>query len=419
MVGLCDCNNFFVSCQRVFEPSLEGVPVVVLSNNDGCVIARSNESKALGIKMGQPLFQIRGLVEGAGVKVYSSNYELYGDMSSRVFSVLRAMTPAIEVYSIDEAFIDFEGMALETLEGYARELSRKIRRSTGIPVSIGIAPTKTLAKIASKLCKKYPKLRGACLMYRGEDIAKVLKDYPVGDIWGIGRRYAKMLDSYGVRTAGAFRALSEEWVRAKMGVVGIRIWRELHGEQSLDFEPTAPSKQSITVSRSFAKEESNFAKLRESLSSFVGSVMQKLRAQGSECSVIEVFVATNRFREDAPQYSNTKIRQLLTPTDSTIEVAKIAGELLHDIFIEGYSYKKAGVILHKLTPRGLKVPTLFDAPQNPKHHDLMTTIDSLNTKHGRDTLSLASSAPHLRNLNRDHLSPLYSTKWSDAIVVKL
>ncbi len=419
MVGLCDCNNFFVSCQRVFAPDLEGKPVVVLSNNDGCVIARSNEAKALGIKMAQPFFQIQRLVEGADVKVFSSNYELYGDMSQRVFSTLRTLCPDIEVYSIDEAFIDFEGVDTENIEEYCRGLVRKIRRNTGIPVSIGIAPTKTLAKIASKLCKTYPKLRGACFMHRTEDVEKVLKTYPINDIWGIGRRYSKMLDGYAITTALDFYSLSEEWVRSKMGVVGVRTHRELHGIKSIDFEPTAIDRQSLTVSRSFAHEITEYEELRRSLTTFIATAMAKLRAQKSVVKTFQIFIATNRFRVDAPQYSTALNHEFIVPTSSTIEVTQLATRMLEKIFIKGYGYKKAGVTLLKIAPENSTQRGLFDPEEDTRHNTLFHTVDAINEKLGRDTIKLASQGAALKNLNRDHISPLYSTKWDDIITVKV
>ena len=249
MYGLCDCNNFYASCERVFRPDLVGRPVVVLSNNDGCIIARSNEAKALGIGMGQPFYQIRPLIDRGLVTVFSANFALYGDLSRRVMATLRSLVPGIEVYSIDEAFFDLRGMA-EPLDELGRSIGRTIRRNVGIPVSIGIAPTKTLAKIASKLAKQYPRLNGCCYMHRPEDITKVLRKFPLLDVWGIGRRYGRMFDRMGLRTAQQFVELPQEWVRARMGVVGLRTWNELQGMECISFEHMPPRKQQITLSLS-------------------------------------------------------------------------------------------------------------------------------------------------------------------------
>ena len=236
MYGLCDCNNFYASCERVFDPSLVGRPVVVLSNNDGCVIARSNEAKALGIKMGDPFFKLRELIDRSGVAVRSSNFVLYGDMSARVMNILRSFVPVTEVYSIDEAFLDFSGMERASLDTLGHTICRTVRRLTGIPVSLGIAPNKTLAKIASKLAKRYPKLNGCCLMYRNEDIEKVLRKYPIGEVWGIGSRYEKLLTDRGIVSAYDFTRLPGEWVRKHMSVVGLRTWKELRGDGFHDRE---------------------------------------------------------------------------------------------------------------------------------------------------------------------------------------
>ena len=261
MIGLCDCNNFFASCERVFRPDLEGKPVVVLSNNDGCIIARSNEAKALGIKMATPLFQAKDVIEQNNVAVFSSNYQLYGDMSNRVISILKETVPAIEVYSIDEAFLNLEGLPLEELQQKGRNLSARIKKDTGIPVSIGIAPTKTLAKIASKLCKQYPKLRGCCLMYRPQDIEKVLRRFPVGDVWGIGRKYRRKLQLMGVSTAWDFCSLPRAEVSRMMSVTGVKTWLELHGEPCIGFDEVPQDRQTICVSRSFAHDITDLSRL--------------------------------------------------------------------------------------------------------------------------------------------------------------
>jgi len=288
MYGLCDCNNFFASCERVFRPELEGRPVVVLSNNDGCVIARSNEAKALGIRMGHPYFQIRDLEKRHNVAVFSSNFNLYGDMSRRVIWTLRRMVPAAEVYSIDEAFLDLRGIETGRLEELGRHISRTVRRNTGIPVSIGIAPTKTLAKIASKLCKEYPKLQGACLMYRPQDIEKVLRKFPIEDVWGIGRKHRRMLQAANVRTAWDFVQRPEAWIRGRMGVTGLRTWKELQGEACIDFESAPPAKQQITVSRSFAHELTQYEEIHTSVAAFASMAAEKLRRQQSLCGEVTV-----------------------------------------------------------------------------------------------------------------------------------
>lgn len=419
MYALCDCNNFFASCERVFNPSLNGKPVVVLSNNDGCIIARSEEAKAVGIKMGQPLYQAQELIKRHGVAVFSSNYQLYGDMSHRVMQTLKQYAPSVEIYSIDEAFLNFEGLPVETLQDRGQEIARIVRRNTGIPVSIGIAPTKTLAKVASKLCKKYPKLKGACLMYRPEDITKVLSKFPIGDVWGIGRKYSKMLKSHGIETAEQFRRMQPEWVRAKMSVVGQRTWKELHGEPCIEFEHATPDKQSITVSRSFAKPLTEIEPLQEVLSTFVAMAAEKLRKQNSVAGQMQIFILTNYHREDQPQHREGRLVQFQMPTDSTLEMVKIAMAALRELYRKGYGYKKAGVILYDISPNTGIQSMMFDEIDRPKHKALMQTMDALNANHGRSTVKLGSQGTGGIPSNRNHTSPQFTTEWSEILKIKV
>ena len=419
MIGLCDCNNFFVSCERVFDPGLNGRPVVVLSNNDGCVVARSNEAKALGIKMGVPLFKIRSLVQREGVKVMSSNYELYGDMSHRVFTTLASLAPDIEIYSIDEAFIDLDGISLDSLQQWGLEASRIIRRHTGIPVSIGISPTKTLAKIASKLCKSYPALKGCCLMHRPEDVAKVLSHYPIEDVWGIGRRHRARLEGHGITTGAQFVAMSREWVRRQMSVTGERTWLELRGERAIELEMAASSRKSLTVSRSFAKEVTTLAELSALVSAFAARAAHKLRQQGSVAGVLDVMAATNRFREDVPYYHLVLRHTFASATANTLEINAAAIALTERLFVEGYGYKKAGVMFSNISPAVAVQLSLFDDVEQRQTHDrLMRVIDQINDKH-QGAISLASEASSNVNINRDHLSPRYTTHWDELLEVKV
>ncbi len=419
MIGLCDCNNFFVSCERVFNPSLEGRAVLVLSSNDGCVIARSNESKALGVKMGQPLFQIRKLVEQHNIALQSSNHQLYGDMSHRVMATLKEALPSIEVYSIDEAFLDMSGIALESLKAQGEALSRRVRRNTGIPVSIGIAPTKTLAKIASKLCKSYPRLNGACLLYRPEDIAKVLDGYPIGDVWGIGRRSVDMLKMYGIKTAADFAAMPQEWINSKMGLNGLRTWRELHSEPSILFDEHRADKRSIMVSRSFARELTDFEQVRSALTGFISTAAEKLRHQKSVAQQMQIFIFTNRFREDSAQCNRSDIIRFERATDSTIEMAKAATKSLERLFEKGYAYKKVGVTLYDISPSSSVQSSLFEAVDHSKHSALMQTLDSINSQYGKSSIKLGADNRGSAHVNSEHLSPCYTTKWSDIIKVKV
>lgn len=419
MIGLCDCNNFFVSCERVFNPSLEGRAVVVLSNNDGCVVSRSNEAKAIGIKMGQPLYQIRDIVKRENVAVHSANYHLYGDMSHRVMSILKNNVEQIEIYSIDEAFLWFEGIAPDKLKECGERLARTVRKGTGIPVSIGISSTKTLAKIASKLCKKYPKLNSACFMHRDEDIAKVLSNYPIGDVWGIGRRHTKMLEVCYIRTAAQFKALSEEWVHNKMSITGVRTWRELHGTPCIEFNHRIADKQSITVSRSFSNEIYSLDELCETVSTFAAIAAKKLREQKSVARLLQVFILTNHHRDDRPQHRESSAIHFAVATDSSLEIVKAATTLLKRIYRKGYGYKKSGVSLGDISSGNNLQGELFDTIDRPKHKKLMQAIDKINATQGEQAVKLVSQGAITDHTNRQYLSPQYTTKWEEIPIVKV
>lgn len=419
MYGLCDCNNFYASCERVFRPELNGRPVVVLSNNDGCVIARSNEAKKLGIGMGDPYFKIRDLLKRNNVAVFSSNFVLYGDMSRRVMSLLKKFVPATEVYSIDEAFLDFTGMDQKRLDQLGREIARTVKRHTGIPVSIGIAPTKTLAKIASKLCKQYPKLEGSCFMHRPEDIEKVLRKFPVEDVWGIGRRYARMLKANGVDTAWDFTLLTPEWVRKRMSVVGLRMWKELRGEACIGFEQAPADKKQIATTRTFARDMTDYAELHRSVAQYAAACGEKLRAQNSVCAEIAVFILTNRHKENLPQYYESQLLKLSVPTDSMLELTRYASRLLRRIYRKGYAYKRAGVILSDIRSKTGTQRDMFDATDRDKHDRLMKAVDGLNAAFGRHKIVTAAAGAEFFKMNREHLSDRYTTDWDGIIRVKV
>lgn len=418
MYGLCDCNNFYASCERLFRPDLVGRPVVVLSNNDGCIIARSNEAKALGIGMGQPLYQVRPLIERGQVAVFSANFALYGDLSRRVMATLRSLVPGIEVYSIDEAFFDLRGMA-EPFDELGRTIGRTIRRNVGIPVSIGIAPTKTLAKIASKLAKQYPRLNGCCYMHRREDIDKVLGKFPLQDVWGIGRRYGRMFDRMGLRTARQFVELPQEWVRARMGVTGLRTWSELQGVECISFEQMPPRKQQITISRSFPREIYTLEELERIVAEFASMCAEKLRAEESVCGEVQSYLYTNRHREDQPQRYETGLSVPADPTDSTLEIVRQARIALREVFRTGYGYKKAGVILSQLTPVSGLQRSLFTPDMHEKQARLMKALDRVNKTYGKGKLVVAAQGTEPFRMNREHLSPRYTTDWNELLVVKV
>jgi len=419
MIGLCDCNNFFVSCERVFKPALNGKPVIVLSNNDGCIVSRSEEAKKLGIKMAQPLYQAKEIIEKNNVAVFSSNYHLYGDLSQRVMDTLKIFSPSVEIYSIDEAFINFHRFDIEDLNDYGKKIAKTVKKNVGIPVSLGIAPTKTLAKVASKLCKKYTKLEGSCLMYRPEDITKVLNSFPIEDIWGIGYRYSKMLKNNNIHTAEQFRQLSPEWVRAKMSVVGLRTWKELHGEPCIPFGYTVPDKQSICVSRSFAKELTAIEPLTEALATFVSMAAEKLRKQNSLTRQMQIFIFTNRHRKDKAQHYEGKLITFPTATNSTIEMVTFATQALKDIYKKDYGYKKAGVILYDISPDTGTQNILFDNIDRPKHAALMQTMDLLNAQHGKNTVSISAQGTGKIPAHQENISPRYTTHWSEIMVVRV
>ena len=419
MFALADCNNFFASCERVFRPELDGRPVIVLSNNDGCAVARSNEAKALGIKMGDPYFKIRGLAAAHGVAVFSSNFALYGDMSRRVQEVLRSFAPSVEAYSIDEAFLDLRGMKVEDYAAYAREVSAACRRLTAIPVSVGVAPTKTLAKIASKLCKQYPKLRGGCYLGRPQDIEKVLRKFPVSDVWGIGRRSQKKLESMCVTTAWDYASLSESTVRMMFRLPGWRTWKELRGEPCIEFEDLVEPRQSICVSRSFTEEIRELPLLSEQTANFASSAASKLREQGSAVREMCVFALTNRFKSSEPQTFASSVRVFPDPTDDYRIILSAVSAATAELYRPGYGYKKAGVVFTKLEDKAGIVPSLFaDGALQLRESRLSAALDSISASYGRGAVRFGTQGDGHILSSRDHQSPHYTTLWSDLPKVK-
>ena len=414
MFALADCNNFFASCERVFRPDLQGKPVIVLSNNDGCAVARSNEAKALGIKMGDPFFKIRHIVEKNNVAVFSGNMALYGDMSQRVRWVLEEYAPAVEIYSIDEAFLDLRGLSGIDFDAYAKQISAECWRLTSIPVSVGIAPTKTLAKIASKLCKQYPKLRGGCYMHRPQDIEKVLRKFPIGDVWGIGRRSTAKLLEMSVKTAWDYTQLPELAVRKLFGLTGLRTWRELRGEPCIEFEDGFEAKQSICVSRSFAKEISDVDVLAEQIANFASSMAEKLREQRSVVTEMAVFAYTNRFKDKEPQiYGNSLVHFDCPTNDQRIIVSK-AVAAAYELYKSGYGYKKAGVVATHIVQECNLVPSLFDDKEaSEREHRITSALDVINGTFGRGTVKLAAQGSGRIKSSSENQSPHYTTLWDD------
>ena len=420
MFALADCNNFFASCERVFRPDLQGRPVIVLSNNDGCAVARSNEAKALGIKMGDPYFKIRHIVREHDVAVFSGNMALYGDMSRRVRWVLEDFAPAIEVYSIDEAFLDLRGLSGIDFDAYAKNISAQCWKLTSIPVSVGIAPSKTLAKIASKLCKQYPKLRGGCYMHRPQDIEKVLRKFPIEDVWGIGRRSSAKLHAMGVRTAWDYVQLPELLVRKQFALPGLRTWKELRGEPCIEFEDGFEAKQSICVSRSFAREITSCEDLCEQFANFASSMAEKLRAQGSVVCEMAVFAYTNRFKENEPQTHGSSLVHFEQPTNDQRVIVSSAVAAAKELYKRGYGYKKAGVIATNMMQESDVVRSLFeDSDASDREQRLTSVLDALNGTFGRGSVKLAVQGSGSIMSSSQNQSPHYTTLWSDIPTVSV
>jgi len=419
MFALIDCNNFYASCERIFQPKLKDKPIVVLSNNDGCVIARSNEAKELGIPMGAAAFEYKDIFEKNNIHVFSSNYALYGDMSNRVMTLLRDFSPDIEVYSIDEAFLKFEGFEKYfDFNEYGKEIRYKVTKGTGIPISVGIAPTKALSKVANKIAKKFPERTGNVYVIDTEEKRiKALKWLPIEDVWGIGYRHAKRLKRYAINTAYDFSVLSEEWVRKNMSVVGLRLLKELNGFPCLDIEEPQ-DKKNIATTRSFDKTYSDFNYIKERVSTYAVTCAEKLRNQNSNCNAVMVFIHTNGFRKDLPQYGRNVVVKLPFPTNSSIELAKFAEIGLKKIFKEGYQYKKAGVIVMDITPEQIKQINLFEN-SNEKHKPIMDIVDKINRGIGRTKIKLGSQdLGRTWKMKQEKLSPRFTTRIGEVISIK-
>ena len=419
MFALIDCNNFYVSCERVFNPKLNNRPVVVLSNNDGCAISRSNEAKALGIPMGAPAFKYEKIFRKHNVEVFSSNFTLYGDMSSRVMSILSKYTPNIEIYSIDEAFLKFEGFDNYDLESYCKKIQKIVLKHTGIPISIGIAPTKALSKVANRIAKKFPeKTNGVHLIDSNKKRVKVLKWLKIKDVWGIGFRHTERLKNIGIHTAYDFINLEDGWVRKNMSVVGLRLKKELEGKSVLSLEEVKKKKKAIATTRSFEGTIADYEKIKERISTFAICCAEKLRAQQSNCSSIYVFVRSNKFQKNKPQYRNGIVITIPFSTNSNIVISKYAVEGLKKIFRQGIDYKKAGVIVMGLNSINNYQYNLFEN-EDIKHQNLMRTIDFIQKKEGQSKIKLASQDLKKRwKMKQEKLSASYTCKINEIIKVK-
>ena len=431
MYGIIDCDNCYVSCERVFRPDLEGRPVVVLSNNDGCVVARSNEAKALGVKEGMPYFQMAEQYPNQKIAVFSSNYELYGELTSRVVRIISQEAPAWFRYSIDECFVYLDGMEEINLQRWGENLHRRIKKSVGMPVSIGLAPNKTLAKIASKLAKKFEVYRHCCIIDTDEKREAALKWLPIEDVWGIGRRYAERLHTLGCQTAYDFACHHKDWVRVTFNNINIvRTWQELNGEDAVPNEQLA-KKKSICTSRSFNGMIADKDTLRTHIANYASRCAEKLRRQDTVASVVGVFVSSNPFREDLLQYWKYDETRLITPTNSTTSIVKAAADVLDQIFVQGVNYKRAGVIVMGIAPSSPLQQDLFDinAEQIQKMNRLDKVIDRINRCYGSETIVIGAQQYTRPNgegkanvfanaIKHDFKSKNPTTRWSDIIPLK-
>ncbi len=399
-IALVDCNNFYVSCERVFNPRLEDVPVVVLSNNDGCAVARSGEVKALGIKMGEPWFKMKEIAKKHGIVALSSNYALYGDLSARVMSLLSNFSPNQEIYSIDECFLDLDGFDPMTLSDYGQKIRQTVKQSVGIPVCVGIADTKTLAKLANHCAKKgLAGNNGVCDFGRLDEqkLSSLLASIPVGEVWGVGQRITGRLDHMNIKTIEDLRRADPEYIRQQFSVVLERTVNELNGTPCIELEEATAPRQQIMVSRSFGSEVTQLADLSESVVYFTARAAEKLRQDGSVAASLCVFVRTNPFKEEAPQYQRSMIVPFFRPTDDTTKLVHASLQGLKAIYRSGYGYKKSGVLLMGLQSKGTVQATLFDDPiEQARSENMMRVMDAINRKMGQGSLTVAASGVNRR-----------------------
>ena len=420
MYGLIDCNNFFVSCERIFRPDVVNKPVVVMSNNDGCAVAMSNEAKALGISRGIPVYQVKQIIKQHNVITFSGNHKLYGDISSRVMATIGQIVPDYEIYSIDEAFLNFAIWNQSEIKDIGHKIVRKIRRDVGVPTSLGIAQTKTLAKIAAKFAKNYPAYNCVCMIDTDEKRQKALRLTNIEDVWGIGRRTSKRLKERGIHTALQFAELPRTTVVELLNVCGERTWRELNGEPCNDFELIEPDRKQICTTRSFSNAFDDIENLREAITYFCDNIARKLRKQRGCARTLTVFIQTNSFRTDMPQHYGTQTVTLDEATDDTIILNATATRLLYSIYKTGYSYKRAGVIVTDIVSRNAVQQNLFaNHDVRIRRRRLMDTIDKLNRNESSyNKVHLATQTPINQRVRQEELSPYYTTRLSDIIEVK-
>ena len=409
MIALADCNNFYASCERVFNPALKNKPILVLSNNDGCIIARSNEAKKLGFQMGEPVFKKQQHIKKNNVSVFSTNFELYGDMSNRIMSILAEESPEIEIYSIDESFIDLEGIRKK--EEFAKQIKEKVWKWTGIPISIGIGPTKTLAKIANAKAKKNGK--GICILNSKKKIETLLKKTNISDIWGIGKKTRDKLNCYGVYTGYDFIKIKKKQLKTIMSTNIIKTQEELKGEQKYSIKTSPEKKKSICTSRSFLKEIEDYEELKKKVIKYSMRCAEKLRKQKRSAQTITVFIQTNRFKKN--KYSNVKSIILNIATNDSIEIIQHAKRLLKSIYKSNKKYKKAGIVLGNIIEEKHIQMNFFDKIDRKKRKKLMIAVDKINYLNGRETISIGIKEEKKRIIKQKKRSPSYTTKWEDLI----
>ncbi len=427
MIALVDCNNFYASCERVFRPDLQKRPIVVLSNNDGCVIARSEEAKQLGIEMTVPLFKVKDLVKKHQVAVFSSNYTLYGDMSARVMNTLASIVPRLEIYSIDEAFLDLEEVPLQDLSKVGVEIRSRVKQWTGIPVSVGIAPTKTLAKIANRIAKSQAKKglgNGVCVLQSEASIQQALQDLPVSEVWGIGENLTNKLYNFAIWTAWQLCQKPDVWIRKQMTVTGLRTVHELRGFPCIELTEVPEAKKMAICSLSFQKATSKYEEVKEYVANFAVRCAEKLREQQSVASNLTVSLRTNRFDAQATQYRNSETLSFKMPTAYTPDIIRLALQALDNIYQPEYAYKKASVVLTGLMHQDNAQAQLDIFSQAPaivskKQKEMLRVMDNLNQKLGRNKIKFASQGIDDKwHTKQAHCSARYTTQWSELLVVK-
>ena len=419
MYALVDCNNFYVSCERVFQPQYNGKPVVVLSNNDGCIISRSYEAKEIGIPMGAPEFKVRDAIKQHNIKVFSSNYALYGDLSQRVMKILEKFCPSVEVYSIDEAFLNFDGMNISDYHQYGLDVQKKLMKWLSIPTGIGFAPTKALAKLANRIAKKFPERTNGVYVIDTEDKRiKALKWTKIEDVWGIGYRLTKKMQSQQILTAYDFTLPhNEAFIKKEMGVVGLRLKYELEGKSVLSLEEPK-TKKNIAITRSFEKDITSYSELKERVSTFASVCAEKLRKQNSCCYGVVLFLKKDKFKANGERYNFYKMATLPFPSNTSFSISNLALKMLSELYKEGDSYKKAGVIVTEIIPANQRQFHLFD-DENPKFQKIMEVIDKQHAKIGERKIRLGNQdLQRTWKMKQYHLSNKYTTNFKEILEIK-